>query len=87
VGPDIDGLEAILKIHFRDVFLADLHKVASHTQGFVETGNLAVLLAAREKEMVGSADHPCLDLLKIADRAVLAIRLYKSETSLTGGRA
>jgi cell division protease FtsH len=63
--PDINGREAILKIHSRDVLLGpdvDLRKVAGRTAGFVgaDLANLvneAALLAARKnKEMVGSAD-------------------------------
>jgi cell division protease FtsH len=63
--PDINGREAILKIHSRNVVLGpnvDLHKVAGRTAGFVgaDLANLineAALLAARKnKETVGSAD-------------------------------
>jgi cell division protease FtsH len=60
--PDINGREAILKIHSRNVKLSpdvDLHKIAARTPGFVgaDLANLvneAALLAARKnKEMVG----------------------------------
>lgn len=60
--PDIQGREAILKIHSRNVKLSpevDLHKIAARTPGFVgaDLANLvneAALLAARKnKEMVG----------------------------------
>jgi cell division protease FtsH len=63
--PDINGREAILKIHSRDVLLApdvDLRKVAGRTPGFVgaDLANLineAALLAARKnRETVGSAE-------------------------------
>jgi len=63
--PDINGREAILKIHSKNVLLGpdvDLRKVAGRTPGFVgaDLANLvneAALLAARKnKEMVGSAD-------------------------------
>jgi len=63
--PDINGREAILKIHSKNVLLGpdvDLRKVASRTPGFVgaDLANLvneAALLAARKnKEMVGAAD-------------------------------
>ena len=63
--PDINGREAILKIHSKDVLLApdvDLRKVAGRTPGFVgaDLANLineAALLAARKnKETVESAD-------------------------------
>jgi cell division protease FtsH len=63
--PDINGREAILKIHSKNVLLApevDLRKVAGRTPGFVgaDLANLineAALLAARKnKEMVGSAE-------------------------------
>ncbi len=63
--PDINGREAILKIHSRNVLLApdvDLRKVAGRTPGFVgaDLANLvneAALLAARKnKEVVGSVD-------------------------------
>jgi cell division protease FtsH len=63
--PDINGREAILKIHSRNVLLGpdvDLRKVAGRTPGFVgaDLANLvneAALLAARKnKEDVGSAD-------------------------------
>jgi cell division protease FtsH len=63
--PDINGREAILKIHSRNVLLGpdvDLRKVAGRTPGFVgaDLANLvneAALLAARKnKEVVGSAD-------------------------------
>ena len=63
--PDINGREAILKIHSKNVLLSpevDLHKIAARTPGFVgaDLANLvneAALLAARKnKEMVGSAD-------------------------------
>jgi cell division protease FtsH len=63
--PDINGREAILKIHSKNVLLGpdvDLRKVAGRTAGFVgaDLANLvneAALLAARKnKEMVGSAD-------------------------------
>ena len=63
--PDINGREAILKIHSRNVVLdpdVDLRKVAARTAGFVgaDLANLineAALLAARkDKEAVGSED-------------------------------
>jgi cell division protease FtsH len=63
--PDINGREAILKIHSRHVLLGpdvDLRKIAALTPGFVgaDLANLvneAALLAARaNKETVGSAD-------------------------------
>ena len=63
--PDINGREAILKIHSKNVLLGpdvDLRKVAGRTPGFVgaDLANLvneAALLAARKnKEMVGAAD-------------------------------
>jgi len=63
--PDINGREAILKIHSRNVTLGtdvDLRKIAGRTAGFVgaDLANLineAALLAARkDKEMVGPED-------------------------------
>jgi cell division protease FtsH len=63
--PDINGREAILKIHSKNVVLSpevDLRKVAGRTPGFVgaDLANLineAALLAARKnKEEVGLAD-------------------------------
>jgi cell division protease FtsH len=63
--PDINGREAILKIHSRNVLLSpdvDLRKIAGRTPGFVgaDLANLineAALLAARkDKETVGLAD-------------------------------
>jgi cell division protease FtsH len=63
--PDINGREAILKIHSKNVLLGpdvDLRKVAGRTPGFVgaDLANLvneAALLAARKnKEMVEAAD-------------------------------
>jgi len=63
--PDINGREAILKIHSKDVLLApdvDLRMLAGRTPGFVgaDLANLineAALLAARkDKETVGLAD-------------------------------
>jgi cell division protease FtsH len=63
--PDINGREAILKIHSKSVVLGpevDLRKVAGRTSGFVgaDLANLineAALLAARkDKEEVGLAD-------------------------------
>lgn len=63
--PDINGREAILKIHSGNVLLgpdADLRKIASLTPGFVGANlanlvNEAALLAAREdKETVDSAE-------------------------------
>jgi cell division protease FtsH len=63
--PDINGREAILKIHSRNVLLGpdvDLRKVAGRTPGFVgaDLANLineAALLAARKnKETVGLAE-------------------------------
>jgi cell division protease FtsH len=63
--PDINGREAILKIHSRNVLLApdvDLREIAGRTPGFVGADlaniiNEAALLAARkDKETVGSAD-------------------------------
>jgi len=63
--PDINGREAILKIHSRKVLLGpdvDLRKVAGRTPGFVGADlanivNEAALLAARKnKERVGSED-------------------------------
>jgi cell division protease FtsH len=63
--PDINGREAILKIHSKNVLLGpdvDLRKVAGRTPGFVgaDLANLvneAALLAARKnKDRVGSAD-------------------------------
>jgi cell division protease FtsH len=63
--PDINGREAILKIHSKNVLLApkvDLHKIAGRTPGFVgaDLANLineAALLAARkDKKKVGSAE-------------------------------
>ena len=63
--PDINGREAILKIHSRNVLLSpevDLRKIAARTPGFVgaDLANLvneAALLAARKnKEKVGPED-------------------------------
>jgi cell division protease FtsH len=63
--PDINGREAILKIHSKNVLLSpevDLHQIAARTPGFVgaDLANLvneAALLAARKnKEEVGPAD-------------------------------
>ncbi|MBP1719034.1 MAG: ftsH 1, partial [Deltaproteobacteria bacterium] len=63
--PDINGREAILKIHSKHVLLGpdvDLHKIAARTPGFVgaDLANLvneAALLAARKnKETVGPGD-------------------------------
>jgi cell division protease FtsH len=63
--PDINGREAILKIHSKNVLLSpevDLHKIAARTPGFVgaDLANLvneAALLAARKnKEEVGPAE-------------------------------
>jgi cell division protease FtsH len=63
--PDINGREAILKIHSRSVLLGadvDLRKIASLTPGFVGSDlanlvNEAALLAARKnKETVGSPE-------------------------------
>src|SRR5262249_59307419 len=63
--PDVNGREAILKVHVRNVKLGpdvDLRHVASLTPGFVgaDLANLvneAALLAARKnKEMVSMAD-------------------------------
>jgi cell division protease FtsH len=63
--PDINGREAILKIHSKRVLLGpevDLRKIAGRTPGFVgaDLANLvneAALLAARKnKEVVGSAE-------------------------------
>lgn len=63
--PDINGREAILKIHSRNVLLSpkvDLHQIAARTPGFVgaDLANLvneAALLAARKnKEKVGPED-------------------------------
>jgi cell division protease FtsH len=63
--PDINGREAILKIHSKNVLLSpdvDLHKVAALTPGFVGADlanimNEAALLAARKnKETVESVD-------------------------------
>jgi cell division protease FtsH len=63
--PDINGREAILKIHSKNVLLGpdvDLRKIAGRTPGFVgaDLANLvneAALLAARKnKEVVESAD-------------------------------
>jgi cell division protease FtsH len=63
--PDINGREAILKIHSQNVLIGpdvDLHKIASLTPGFVgaDLANLvneAALLAARKnKETVDSAE-------------------------------
>jgi cell division protease FtsH len=63
--PDINGREAILKIHSKNVVLGpevDLRKIAGRTPGFVGADlaniiNEAALLAARnDKEMVGLAD-------------------------------
>ncbi len=63
--PDINGREAILKIHSKHVLLApevDLHKIAARTPGFVgaDLANLvneAALLAARKnKEEVEAGD-------------------------------
>ena len=63
--PDINGREAILKIHSRNVILGpdvDLHKIAARTPGFVgaDLANLvneAALLAARKnKEEVSGAE-------------------------------
>jgi len=63
--PDINGREAILKIHSRNVLLGtdvDLRKVAALTPGFVgaDLANLineaALLAARRNKETVESAD-------------------------------
>ncbi len=63
--PDINGREAILKIHSKAVPLdpdADLHKIAARTPGFVgaDLANLvneaALLAARRNKEKVGAAE-------------------------------
>jgi cell division protease FtsH len=63
--PDINGREAILKIHSKNVLLSpkvDLHKIAARTPGFVGADlanivNEAALLAARKsKEEVEAAD-------------------------------
>ncbi len=63
--PDINGREAILKIHSRDVALGpevDLRGIAGRTPGFVGADlaniiNEAALLAARnDKETIGPAD-------------------------------
>lgn len=63
--PDINGREAILKIHARNVALSpevDLHKIAGRTPGFVGADlanivNEAALLAARDdKETVDPAE-------------------------------
>jgi cell division protease FtsH len=63
--PDINGREAILKIHARDVSLGpevDLRKIAGRTPGFVGADlaniiNESALLAARnDKETVGPED-------------------------------
>ena len=63
--PDINGREAILKIHSRNVLLGpevDLRKIAGRTPGFVgaDLANLvneAALLAARKnRELVGAED-------------------------------
>jgi cell division protease FtsH len=63
--PDIDGREAILRIHAKNVVLGqdvDLRKIAAITPGFVgaDLANLvneAALLAARkDKDMVGRAE-------------------------------
>jgi cell division protease FtsH len=63
--PDINGREAILKIHSRQVLLGpdvDLRKIAALTPGFVgaDLANLvneaALLAARRNKETVGSAE-------------------------------
>ena len=63
--PDINGREAILKIHSRNVLLGpdvDLRKIASLTPGFVGSDlanlvNEAALLAARkDKETVGPSE-------------------------------
>ena len=63
--PDINGREAILKIHSKDVVLGpevDLRKIAGRTPGFVGADlanivNEAALLAARkDKEMVEAGD-------------------------------
>jgi cell division protease FtsH len=63
--PDINGREAILKIHTKNVLLSpevDLHKIAARTPGFVgaDLANLvneAALLAARKnKEQVEAAE-------------------------------
>jgi cell division protease FtsH len=63
--PDINGREAILKIHSKNVLLSpkvDLHKIAARTPGFVGADlanivNEAALLAARKnKEEVEGAD-------------------------------
>jgi len=63
--PDINGREAILKIHSRNVLLGedvDLHKIAARTPGFVGADlanivNEAALLAARKnKEKVGPGE-------------------------------
>jgi len=63
--PDINGREAILRIHSKKVLLSpevDLHQIAARTPGFVgaDLANLvneAALLAARKsKEEVGPAD-------------------------------
>jgi cell division protease FtsH len=63
--PDINGREAILKIHSRDVLLGpevDLRKVAGRTPGFVgaDLANLvnesALLAARKDKEIVEAAE-------------------------------
>jgi cell division protease FtsH len=63
--PDINGREAILKIHSRNVPLdpdVDLRKIAGRTPGFVgaDLANLinesALLAARKDKEKVGSAE-------------------------------
>ena len=72
--PDINGREAILKIHSRNVLLGpdvDLRKVAARTPGFVgaDLANLineAALLAARKNKEVVEA----VDLDEAIDRVV-----------------
>jgi cell division protease FtsH len=63
--PDINGREAILKIHSRDVLLGpevDLRKIAGRTPGFVgaDLANLvnesALLAARKDKEIVEAAE-------------------------------
>jgi cell division protease FtsH len=79
--PDINGREAILKIHSKNVLLApdvDLREIAGRTPGFVGADlaniiNEAALLAARkDKETVGSADFD-----EAIDRVVAGLQKKK----------
>jgi cell division protease FtsH len=79
--PDINGREAILKIHSKNVPLdpdVDLHKIAARTPGFVgaDLANLvneaALLAARRNKDKVGA-----LDFDEAIDRVVAGLEKKK----------